>query len=78
MQKWRILSLFFLAEMEENAAKKAHQENQVLQSPPPIKGETPTTPDYAAGLGNTTPAYAPATPQPTVTPIGKFKAVYCR
>ncbi|XP_030749942.1 negative elongation factor A isoform X2 [Sitophilus oryzae] len=56
-------------EMEENQAKKAQQEN-ALQSPPPVKGETPTTPDYAAGLGNTTPAYAPATPQPTVAPTG--------
>ncbi|XP_076265678.1 negative elongation factor A-like isoform X1 [Rhynchophorus ferrugineus] len=56
-------------EMEENQAKKAQQES-ALQSPQPPKNDTPTTPDYAAGLGNTTPAYAPATPQPTATPPG--------
>ncbi|XP_050293392.1 negative elongation factor A [Anthonomus grandis grandis] len=56
-------------EMEENQAKKALQENQPgLQSPPLVKKEPASTPDYAAGLGNATPAYAPATPQPTVTP----------
>ncbi|CAH1134907.1 unnamed protein product [Ceutorhynchus assimilis] len=54
-------------EIEENQAKKALQENQALQSPPvAIKKEPVATPDYAAGLGNATPAYAPATPQPAV------------
>ncbi|ENN75261.1 negative elongation factor A [Dendroctonus ponderosae] len=54
-------------EMEENQAKKAQQENQALQSPTPAKKEPSSTPDYAAGLGSATPAYAPATPQPAVT-----------
>lgn len=64
-------SIFNFVEIEENQAKKAQQENQALQSPPLVKREAPSTPDYAAGLGSTTPAYAPATPQPTVTPTGK-------
>ncbi|CAG9819389.1 unnamed protein product [Phaedon cochleariae] len=50
-----------MQEMED--AKKA-TENAVLQSPPPVSA---TTPDYAAGL-NTTPSYAPPTPQPTIAP----------
>ncbi|XP_066146875.1 negative elongation factor A [Euwallacea fornicatus] len=54
-------------EMEESQAKKAQLENQGLQSPPPVKKEQTSTPDYAAGLGSATPTYAPPTPQP-VTP----------
>lgn len=51
-----------LQEIEEN---KKNTENTALQSPPPAQGAT--TPDYAAGL-SATPAYAPPTPQPIVTP----------
>lgn len=51
----------YILEIED--AKKA-TENTALQSPPPASGSTP---DYAAGL-SATPAYAPATPQPTVAP----------
>ncbi|KAJ8948166.1 hypothetical protein NQ318_009258 [Aromia moschata] len=50
--------------MQEIEEAKKTSESTTLQSPPPASG---TTPDYAAGL-SATPAYAPATPQPTVTP----------
>ncbi|XP_056633978.1 negative elongation factor A [Diorhabda carinulata] len=49
----------------EDAAKKA-TENATVQSPP-LTTTVVTTPDYAAGLAPT-PTYAPATPQPVVTP----------
>ncbi|XP_044272165.1 negative elongation factor A [Tribolium madens] len=52
--------------MQEIEDAKKNTENAALQSPPPVSGTT-TTPDYAAGLSST-PAYAPPTPQPILTP----------
>jgi negative elongation factor A len=57
-------------EMEE--AKK-NTESAALQSPPPVTG---TTPDYAAGLSST-PAYAPPTPQPILTPTSECTSNIC-
>ncbi|XP_023015388.1 negative elongation factor A isoform X2 [Leptinotarsa decemlineata] len=48
--------------MQEIEDAKKATENAALQSPPPATG----TPDYAAGL-NSTPGYAPPTPQPITT-----------
>lgn len=62
-------------ELEESQAKKVQQENQSLQSPPPVKKDQPSTPDYAIGLGSTTPAYAPPTPQKTATPTSNFELI---
>ncbi|RZB39381.1 negative elongation factor A, partial [Asbolus verrucosus] len=50
--------------MQEIEEAKKNTENTALQSPPPVSGATP---DYAAGLSST-PAYAPPTPQPILTP----------
>ncbi|XP_060529549.1 negative elongation factor A [Cylas formicarius] len=61
-----------MQEMED--AKKA-SETAALQSPPPPAPGAPKTPDYAAGLGSATPAYAPATPQPTITPTAAATSV---
>ncbi|CAH0555545.1 unnamed protein product [Brassicogethes aeneus] len=58
-----------LQEIED--AKKATETTPGLQSPPSAAGATP---DYAAGLSST-PAYAPATPQPTVTPAASSTSV---
>lgn len=65
--KKKILSMIvFFCFLEIEDAKKA-SENTPLQSPPTTTASS--TPDYAAGL-TSTPSYAPATPQPSVTLTG--------